>query len=74
MPYGMLLTRVFMRAQLLVDRHRKDEKHPATTTKTFAAIGLKSQGLEKEEKKKKKEEKKKKKEKKKDPKKKQAFL
>ena len=58
MPYGMLLTRVFMRAQHPI-RHRKDEKHPTTTMKIFSAMGMKPQGLEKEEKKKKKEEKKK---------------
>ena len=55
--YGMLLTRIFQRAQLPIDGHRKDEKYPATTMKTFSAIGLKSQGLEKVEKKKKKKEK-----------------
>ena len=44
MPYGMLLTRVFARAQLPVDGHKKDEKRPTTTKKTFSAIGLKLQG------------------------------
>ena len=59
LPYGMLLTRVFMRAQLPSGGHRKDDKCPATTMKTFSSMGLKPQGLEKEEKKKKKEEEKK---------------
>ena len=54
LSYGMLLTQVFMRAQLLVDGHRKDEKRPTTTKKTFSTMGLKPQGPEKEEKKKKK--------------------
>ena len=31
MPYGMLLSRTFERAQLPVDGHRKDEKRLATT-------------------------------------------
>ena len=61
MPYGMLLTCVFSRAQLPVDGHRKDEKYPATTKKTFFAMGLKLQGPEIEGKKKKKEEEEKKK-------------
>ena len=70
LPYGMLLTQVFMRAQLPVDGHRKDEKCPTTTKKTFSAMDLKTQGPEKEKKKKKKKE-----EKMKDPnKKKQAPL
>ena len=55
----MLLTRVFTRAQLPIGGHRKDDKCPVTTMKTFSAMGLKPQGLEKEEKKKKKEEEKK---------------
>ena len=64
LSYGILLTQVFMRAQLPVDGHKKDDKCPITTQKTFSAMGLKPQGLEKKEKKKKKKE-----EKKKDPKK-----
>ena len=67
MAHGMLLIRVFTRAQLLVDGHRKDEKYPITTMKTFIAMGLKPQGPEKEEKKKKKKEEKKKDLKKKQP-------
>ena len=73
LPYGMLFTHVFTRAQLPVDGHRKDEKCPTTTMKTFTAMGLKLQGLKKEEKKKKKEEAKKE-EKKKDPRKKDTSL
>ena len=38
MPYGMLLTRVFTRAQLPIDGPRKDDKCPATTMKTFSAM------------------------------------
>ena len=60
LSYSMLLTHVFTRVQLLINRHSKDGKHPATTIK---AIGLKPQGPKKEEKKKEK----KKREKKKDP-------
>ena len=44
----MLLTRVFEKAQLPVDGHRKDEKCPATTKKIFSAISLKLQGLDTE--------------------------
>ena len=76
MPNGMLLTLVFGRAQLPIDGHRKDEKCPTTTKKTFSAMGLKLQGPEIEEKKKKKEEeekKKKKKEEKNEPKERQAL-
>ena len=62
--YGMLLTRVFTRAELPIDGHRKDDKRPTTTMKTFSTMGLKPQGLKKEEEKKKE---KKKGEKKKDP-------
>ena len=80
MPYGMLLTHVFARAQLPIDEHRKEEKHFATTKKTFSIIGLKLQGsdTQREKKKKKKEEeekkkmKKKKKEENKEPKRRQA--
>ena len=63
LPYGMLLTCIFARAQLPVDSHRKDEKHPTTTKKTFSTMGLKFQDLdtEGEKKKKKKEEEEKKK-------------
>ena len=62
LPYGMLLTHIFQREQLSVDGHRKDEKHPVTTMKTFTAMRLKPQAQE-EGRKKKKEEKKKEKEK-----------
>ena len=41
LSYGMLLTHVFMRVQLPIDEHRKDDKCPATTIKIFSAIGLK---------------------------------
>ena len=41
LPYGMFLTRVFIRAQLLIDRHRAETKRPTTTMKTFSALGLK---------------------------------
>ena len=41
LPYGMLFTCVFMRSQLLIDGHRKDDKCPTTTMKTFSAMGLK---------------------------------
>ena len=40
LPYGMVLTRVFARAQLPIDEHRKDDKRPTTTRKTFSALGL----------------------------------
>ena len=72
LPYVMFFTRVFMRAQLSVDRHRNDVKHPTTTMKTFYALGLKSQDQEQGKRKKKKEgkEKEKKKEKEKEEKKK----
>ena len=73
------LPRVFARAQLPIDGHKKDEKHPATTKKTFSAMGLKFQNPDTkgEKRKKKKEEekkKKKKKEKKKEPKRRQPPL
>ena len=41
MACGMLLIRVFTRAQLPVDGYRKDEKCLTTTMKTFSAMGLK---------------------------------
>ena len=66
LPYGMLLIRVFTRAQLSINGHRKDNKCPTTTMKMFSTMGLKPQGSEKEKKKKKKEEEKKKDKKKKD--------
>ena len=56
LPYGMVLTRIFQRGQLSVDDHRKDEKHPVTTMKTFTTMGLKPQAQEEGRKKKKKEE------------------
>ena len=46
LPYGMLFTRVFRRAQLPIDGHRKDDKCLATTMKTFSTMGLKTQGPE----------------------------
>ena len=56
--YGILLTHIFQRGQLPMDGHRKDEKRPTTTMKTFTAMGLKSQAQEEGRKKKKKKEKK----------------
>ena len=41
LPYSMLLIHVFMRVQLLVDGHKKDEKCPTTRMKTFTVMGLK---------------------------------
>ena len=35
LPYGMILTRVFRRAQLPIDGHRADNWCPKTTMKTF---------------------------------------
>ena len=65
LPYRMLLTRIFARAQLPINSHRKDEKCPTTTKKTFFAMGIKFQDPdtkgEKQKKKKEEEEKKKKK-------------
>ena len=43
LPYGMFLTRVFTRGQLLIDRYRKDKKCPKTIIKTFSTMGLKLQ-------------------------------
>ena len=40
-PYGMFLIRIFTRAQLPIDGHKADNKHPTTTMKTFLALGLK---------------------------------
>ena len=74
LPYSMLFTKVFRRAQLPISGHKSDNKHPTTTMKTFLALGLKLQGQEKEKEKKKEEEKKKKKEKKKDKKKKDSSI
>ena len=48
LPYGMFLTRIFIRAQLPLDRHRTDNKRSMTTMKTFFALGLKPQGQHKE--------------------------
>ena len=48
LPYGMFLTRVFIRAQLPLDGHKTDNKRPITTMKTFSALGLKPQGQEKQ--------------------------
>ena len=43
LPYGMLLICIFARAQLPINDHRKDEKCPTTTNKTFSTMGLKFQ-------------------------------
>ena len=56
-PYGMFLTRVFIRANCRwIDR--ANNKHPITTMKTFSALGLKPHALEKEKEDKKKDKKK----------------
>ena len=39
--YGMFLMRVFIKAQLSIDRDRADSKRPTMTMKTFSALGLK---------------------------------
>ena len=49
LPYGMFLTRVFIKAQLPLDGHRVDNKHPTTIMKTFSVLGLKPHALEKGE-------------------------
>ena len=59
LPYGMFLTRVFIRAQLPLYGHRIDNKRPTTTMKTFSSFGLKPQAQEKEKEKEKKDKKKK---------------
>ena len=41
LPYGMFLTRVFIRARLPIDGHRVEIKRLTTTMKTFSALGLK---------------------------------
>ena len=70
LSYDMFLTSVFTRAQLPIDGHKADNKRLTTTMKTFSALGLKPQALEKEKKK----EKKKKKEKEKEEKKKDSSI
>ena len=57
LPYGMFLTRLFIKAQLLLDGHKANTNGPTTTMKTFSALRLKPQA---QEKKKEKENKKKK--------------
>ena len=48
LPYCMFLTRVSIRAQLPLDRHKADNKRPTTTMKAFSILGLKPQAQEKE--------------------------
>ena len=55
----MFLTRVFIKAQLPLDGHKAGNKRPITMMKTFSALGLKLQALEKEKEKEKKDKKKK---------------
>ena len=52
LPYGMFLTKVFIKAQLPPDGHRANYERPTTTIKTFFALGLKLQSQDKEKKKK----------------------
>ena len=54
LPYNMFLTRVFIRAQLPLDGHKVDNKHPTTTMETFSVLGLKPYAPEKEREEKKK--------------------
>ena len=61
LPYGIFLTRVFIRAQLLIEGHRAKTKRPTTTMKTFSALGMKPQAPVKEKEKEKEEKKKEKK-------------
>ena len=56
-PYGMFLTKAFIRAQLPLDGHKAETKRATTIMKTFSALGLKPQGQEKEKEKEKKKEK-----------------
>ena len=42
LPYGMFLTRVFIRAQLPLDGHRIDNQCPTITMKIVSTLGLKS--------------------------------
>ena len=58
--YDMFFTGVFIRAQLLLDGHRVDNKCPTTIMTTFSALCLKPHALEKEKEKEKKKDKKKK--------------
>ena len=51
LPYGMFLTRIFIRVQLPLDGHKADNKRPVTTIKTFSTLGLKPQAKDKEKKK-----------------------
>ena len=48
LPYGMFFTKVFIKAQLLLDSERCDKKRPTTTMKTFLALGLKAKDKKKE--------------------------
>ena len=45
--YNMFLTKVFIRAQLPLDRHKADNKRPTTTMKSFSTLELKPKGQEK---------------------------
>ena len=54
LPYGMLLTRIFERAQLPIRGHRLDDSRPIATVDTFINQGLKPKDPEKKTKKKKK--------------------
>ena len=53
LPYGMFLTRVFIRAQLPIDGHRIDSKRPTTIMKTFSILDLKPQALKRRKRKRK---------------------
>ena len=53
LPYGMLLTRIFEQAQLLVGGHRSDDNRSSAAVNTFIDLGLKPKDPEKETKKKK---------------------
>ena len=48
LPYGMFLTRVFVRAQLPIEGHGVETKRSTTTMKTFSALGMKPQAPLKE--------------------------
>ena len=50
LPYGMFLTKVFIKAQLPLDGERCDKQSPTTTMKTFLALGRKPKDKEKERK------------------------
>ena len=48
LPYSMFLTIVFNKAQFPLVGEKSNNKRPTTTMKTFPALGLKPQALEKE--------------------------